>query len=75
MIDMEELLGTIAINIKKKGLVNCTFEKYLKHLNLGISDYSYHLDIEFLVENKRKIKVNFIMLTICLMMICIMNTD
>ena len=60
MIDLEELLGTIAINIKEKGLVNCTFEKYLKHLNLGVSDYSYHLDIEFFVENKRRIKVNFI---------------
>lgn len=60
MIDMEELLGTIAYNIQERGLVNCTCEKYLKHLNLGISDYSYHLDIEFSVENKRKIKVNFI---------------
>ena len=60
MINLEELLGTIACNIKKRGLINCVFEKYLKHLNLGISDYTYHLDIEFFVGNKKKIKVNFI---------------
>ena len=60
MINLEELLGTIACNIKKRGLINCTFEKYLKYLNLGISDYTYHLDIEFFVGNKKKIKVNFI---------------
>ena len=60
MINLDELLGTIAQNIEKKGLVKCTFEKYLKHLNLGISDYTYHLDIEFLVGNNRKIRVNFI---------------
>lgn len=60
MIDLEELLGTIACNIEEKGLVHCVFEKYLKHLNLGISDYTYHLDIEFFVGNKKKIKVNFI---------------
>jgi len=60
MIDMEELLGTLAINIKEKGIVNCEVEKYMKHLNLGISDYIYHLYIEFFVGNKGKIKVNFI---------------
>lgn len=60
MINLEELLGTIACNIEEKGLVHCVFEKYLKHLNLGISDYTYHLDIEFFVGNKGKIRVNFI---------------
>ena len=60
MTDLEELLGTIAINIEEKGIVHCEFEKYLKHLNLGISDYVYHLDIEFFVGNKGKIRVNFI---------------
>ena len=60
MINLEELLGTIAINIKKRGLVNCEFEKSVKHLNLGISDYTYNLDIEFFAENKGKIKFTFI---------------
>ena len=60
MINMEELLGSIACNIEEKGLVHCEFEKYLKQLNLGINDYIYHLDIEFFVGNKKKIKVNFI---------------
>ena len=60
MINLEKILGSIACNIEEKGLVHCTFEKTLKYLNLGISDYTYHLDIEFFVGNKKKIKVNFI---------------
>lgn len=59
MIDLEELLGTIACNIKERGLVNCEFEKSVKHLNLGISDYSYHLYVEFFV-GKGKYKMDFI---------------
>ena len=59
MINMEELLGTIAINIKKRGVVNCEFEQSVKHLNLGISDYTYSLYVEFFV-GKGKYRLNFI---------------
>lgn len=60
MINLEDLLISITRNINKKGIVKCELERYLKTLSLGISDYIYHLNVEFVVGNKSKITIDFI---------------